>query len=67
MTDPPIDNTQAREQDAPGTHDAKRRAPVHGHTGDVPPDKALSDGATLAIITCLTSACGAWLNQHAKP
>eukprot|EP00962_Isochrysis_galbana_P033831 scaffold11386_cov129-Isochrysis_galbana.AAC.1 len=29
MTDPPIDNTQAREQDAPGTHDAKRPAPVH--------------------------------------
>eukprot|EP00962_Isochrysis_galbana_P020653 scaffold6040_cov132-Isochrysis_galbana.AAC.4 len=25
MTDPPIDNTQAREQDAPGTYDAKRR------------------------------------------
>eukprot|EP00962_Isochrysis_galbana_P019102 scaffold5558_cov131-Isochrysis_galbana.AAC.7 len=43
MTDPPIDITQAREQDAPGTHDAKRRAPVHGHTGDVPSDKALSD------------------------
>eukprot|EP00962_Isochrysis_galbana_P038805 scaffold13829_cov128-Isochrysis_galbana.AAC.3 len=43
MTDPPIDNTQAREQDAPGTHDAKRRAPVHGHTGDVPHDKALSN------------------------
>eukprot|EP00962_Isochrysis_galbana_P015050 scaffold4311_cov124-Isochrysis_galbana.AAC.1 len=43
MTDPPIDSTQVREQDAPGTHDAKRRAPVHGHTGDVPPDKALSD------------------------
>eukprot|EP00962_Isochrysis_galbana_P003685 scaffold1044_cov120-Isochrysis_galbana.AAC.26 len=43
MTDPPIDHTHAREQDAPGTHDAKRRAPVHGHTGDLPPDKALSD------------------------
>eukprot|EP00962_Isochrysis_galbana_P012536 scaffold3550_cov112-Isochrysis_galbana.AAC.9 len=47
MTDPPIDHTQAREQDAPGTHthDAKRQAPVHvhGHTGDVPSDKALSD------------------------
>eukprot|EP00962_Isochrysis_galbana_P014989 scaffold4296_cov136-Isochrysis_galbana.AAC.5 len=43
MTDPPIDDTQAREQDAPGTHDAKQRAPVHGHTGDLPPDKALSD------------------------
>eukprot|EP00962_Isochrysis_galbana_P025130 scaffold7723_cov100-Isochrysis_galbana.AAC.3 len=43
MTDPPIDNTQAREQDAPGTNDAKHRAPVHGHTGAVPPDKALSD------------------------
>eukprot|EP00962_Isochrysis_galbana_P059912 scaffold33776_cov118-Isochrysis_galbana.AAC.1 len=43
MTDPPIDHTQAREQDAPGTHDAKRQAPVRGHTGDVPSDKALSD------------------------
>eukprot|EP00962_Isochrysis_galbana_P015820 scaffold4527_cov133-Isochrysis_galbana.AAC.6 len=43
MTDPPIDNTQAREQNAPGTHDAKRRAPVHGHTGDLPSHKALSD------------------------
>eukprot|EP00962_Isochrysis_galbana_P031813 scaffold10391_cov94-Isochrysis_galbana.AAC.4 len=46
MTDPPTDNTQAREQDAPGTHDAKRRAPVHGHTGDLPHDKALSDSPT---------------------
>eukprot|EP00962_Isochrysis_galbana_P050054 scaffold21510_cov111-Isochrysis_galbana.AAC.7 len=43
MTDPPIDDTQAQEPDAPGTHDAKQRAPVHGHTGDPPPDKALSD------------------------
>eukprot|EP00962_Isochrysis_galbana_P004352 scaffold1202_cov110-Isochrysis_galbana.AAC.2 len=24
MTDPPIDHTQAREQDAPGTHDGRR-------------------------------------------
>eukprot|EP00962_Isochrysis_galbana_P023705 scaffold7177_cov114-Isochrysis_galbana.AAC.4 len=39
----PQGHKQAREQDAPGTHDAKRRAPVHGHTGAVPPDKALSD------------------------
>eukprot|EP00962_Isochrysis_galbana_P033235 scaffold11084_cov118-Isochrysis_galbana.AAC.2 len=45
MTDTPIDHTQAREQDAPDTHDAKRQAPVHGHTGDVPSDKALSDSA----------------------
>eukprot|EP00962_Isochrysis_galbana_P027754 scaffold8736_cov114-Isochrysis_galbana.AAC.10 len=43
MTDPPIDDTQAREPDAPGTNDAKHRAPLHGHTGEVPPDKALSD------------------------
>eukprot|EP00962_Isochrysis_galbana_P018180 scaffold5233_cov127-Isochrysis_galbana.AAC.8 len=43
MTDPPIDDTEAREQDAPGTNGAKQRAPVHGHTGDVPSDKALSD------------------------
>eukprot|EP00962_Isochrysis_galbana_P026605 scaffold8264_cov109-Isochrysis_galbana.AAC.1 len=51
MTDPPIDHTQAREQDAPGTHDAKRRAPVHGHTGDVPSDKALSDTPAQATRT----------------
>eukprot|EP00962_Isochrysis_galbana_P004192 scaffold1157_cov106-Isochrysis_galbana.AAC.1 len=43
MTDPPIDDTEAREQDAPGTTDAKHRAPVHGHTGDVLSHKALSD------------------------
>eukprot|EP00962_Isochrysis_galbana_P028825 scaffold9150_cov120-Isochrysis_galbana.AAC.6 len=45
MTDSPIDDTVAREQDAPGTTDAKHRAPVHGHTGDVPSHKhkALSD------------------------
>eukprot|EP00962_Isochrysis_galbana_P014016 scaffold3987_cov118-Isochrysis_galbana.AAC.5 len=43
MTDPPTNDTEAREQDAPGTNGAKQRAPVHGHTGDVPPDKALSD------------------------
>eukprot|EP00962_Isochrysis_galbana_P012378 scaffold3499_cov117-Isochrysis_galbana.AAC.11 len=36
MTDPPIDDTQAREPEAPGTNGAKQRAPVHGHTGDVP-------------------------------
>eukprot|EP00962_Isochrysis_galbana_P029451 scaffold9414_cov156-Isochrysis_galbana.AAC.4 len=52
MTDPPIDITQAREQDAPGTHDAKRRAPVHGHTGDVPHDKALSDNLRSEQATC---------------
>jgi len=43
MTDSPIDDTEAREQDAPGTHDAKHQAPVHGHTGGVPSHKALSD------------------------
>eukprot|EP00962_Isochrysis_galbana_P029828 scaffold9606_cov96-Isochrysis_galbana.AAC.2 len=55
MTDPPIDHTQAREQDAPGTHDAKRQAPVRGHTGDPPSDKALSDSSSRswrgAIVT----------------
>eukprot|EP00962_Isochrysis_galbana_P014419 scaffold4132_cov93-Isochrysis_galbana.AAC.1 len=45
MTDSPIDDTEAREQDAPGTTDAKHRAPVHGHTGGVPSIKALSDSA----------------------
>eukprot|EP00962_Isochrysis_galbana_P042642 scaffold16010_cov110-Isochrysis_galbana.AAC.1 len=48
MTDPSIDDTEAREQDAPGTTDAKHRAPVHGHTGDVPSDKALSDRGAAA-------------------
>eukprot|EP00962_Isochrysis_galbana_P003472 scaffold977_cov103-Isochrysis_galbana.AAC.7 len=43
MTDPPTDDTEAREQDAPDTTGAKHRAPLHGHTGAVPPDKALSD------------------------
>eukprot|EP00962_Isochrysis_galbana_P029822 scaffold9601_cov123-Isochrysis_galbana.AAC.3 len=38
MTDPPTDDTEAREQDAPGTNGAKHRAPLHGHTGAVPPD-----------------------------
>eukprot|EP00962_Isochrysis_galbana_P034596 scaffold11731_cov119-Isochrysis_galbana.AAC.9 len=38
MTDPPSDDTEAREQEAPGTTDAKHRAPLHGHTGAVPPD-----------------------------
>eukprot|EP00962_Isochrysis_galbana_P048375 scaffold20139_cov103-Isochrysis_galbana.AAC.2 len=35
MTDPPTDDTEAREQDAPDTTDAKHRAPLHGHTGAV--------------------------------
>eukprot|EP00962_Isochrysis_galbana_P022986 scaffold6887_cov126-Isochrysis_galbana.AAC.5 len=46
MTDPPTDDTEAREQDAPDPTDAKHRAPLHGHTGVVPPasrQKALSD------------------------
>eukprot|EP00962_Isochrysis_galbana_P006597 scaffold1764_cov139-Isochrysis_galbana.AAC.2 len=44
MTDPSIDDdTEAREQVAPGTTDAKHQAPVHGHTGGVPSHKALSD------------------------
>eukprot|EP00962_Isochrysis_galbana_P061152 scaffold36278_cov134-Isochrysis_galbana.AAC.6 len=60
MTDPPIDNTQAREQDAPGTHDAKRRAPVHGHTGDLPPDKALSDSAYYVYLRSMRTTYG-WL------
>eukprot|EP00962_Isochrysis_galbana_P043400 scaffold16508_cov108-Isochrysis_galbana.AAC.3 len=46
MTDPPTDDTEAREPDAPGTTDAKHRAPLHGHTGGVPSDKALSDMLT---------------------
>eukprot|EP00962_Isochrysis_galbana_P005324 scaffold1447_cov115-Isochrysis_galbana.AAC.3 len=48
MTDPPIDDTEAREPDAPGTTDAKHRALVHGHTGDVPSHKALSDSTATA-------------------
>eukprot|EP00962_Isochrysis_galbana_P055974 scaffold27790_cov111-Isochrysis_galbana.AAC.1 len=48
MTDPPTDDTEAREPDAPDTSGAKLRAPLHGHTGTVPPDKALSDMAQRA-------------------
>eukprot|EP00962_Isochrysis_galbana_P009527 scaffold2653_cov111-Isochrysis_galbana.AAC.5 len=43
MTDPPTDDTEAREPDAPDPTDAKHHAPLHGHTGVVPSDKALSD------------------------
>eukprot|EP00962_Isochrysis_galbana_P047397 scaffold19371_cov129-Isochrysis_galbana.AAC.1 len=43
MTDPPTDNTEAREPDAPDPTDAKHHAPLLGHTGGVPSDKALSD------------------------
>eukprot|EP00962_Isochrysis_galbana_P017452 scaffold5017_cov139-Isochrysis_galbana.AAC.4 len=34
MTDPPTDDTEAREPVAPGTNGAKHRAPLHGHTGE---------------------------------
>eukprot|EP00962_Isochrysis_galbana_P015765 scaffold4504_cov116-Isochrysis_galbana.AAC.12 len=49
MTDPPTDDTEAREPDSPDPTGAKHRAPLHGHTGAVEPsgavplDKALSD------------------------
>eukprot|EP00962_Isochrysis_galbana_P035024 scaffold11940_cov106-Isochrysis_galbana.AAC.3 len=51
MTDPPTDDTEAREPDAPDPTDAKHHAPLHGHTGGVPSDKALSDtrGAFLPL------------------
>eukprot|EP00962_Isochrysis_galbana_P024444 scaffold7500_cov127-Isochrysis_galbana.AAC.27 len=42
MTDPPTDDTKAREPDAPDPTDAKPHAPLHGHTGGVPSDKSLS-------------------------
>eukprot|EP00962_Isochrysis_galbana_P020873 scaffold6128_cov147-Isochrysis_galbana.AAC.1 len=54
MTDPPIDDTEAREQDAPGTTDAKHRAPVHGHTGDR--GRAFTQG-TLRHTAPQTHAC----------
>eukprot|EP00962_Isochrysis_galbana_P000192 scaffold49_cov115-Isochrysis_galbana.AAC.7 len=57
MTDPPIDDTEAREQDAPGTTDAKHRAPVHGHTGDVPSDKALSDSCRGLVYLSVAFGC----------
>eukprot|EP00962_Isochrysis_galbana_P033901 scaffold11423_cov123-Isochrysis_galbana.AAC.4 len=67
MTDPPIDDTEAREPDAPDPTDAKHHAPLHGHTGAVPPyslvppDKeALSatPGPSRAAC-CGTAACTA--------
>eukprot|EP00962_Isochrysis_galbana_P021722 scaffold6416_cov113-Isochrysis_galbana.AAC.6 len=57
MTDPPTDDTEAREQDAPGTTGAKHRAPLHGHTGAVPPDKALSDRRPQLPAQCAAAAC----------
>eukprot|EP00962_Isochrysis_galbana_P011792 scaffold3332_cov130-Isochrysis_galbana.AAC.4 len=45
----PTDDTEAREQDAPDTTGAKHRAPLHGHTGAVPLDKALSDSGSASI------------------
>eukprot|EP00962_Isochrysis_galbana_P035389 scaffold12131_cov112-Isochrysis_galbana.AAC.6 len=48
MTDPPTDDTEDREPDALSRPDRlrvphKSHTPRHGHTGGVPPDKALSD------------------------
>eukprot|EP00962_Isochrysis_galbana_P051213 scaffold22588_cov122-Isochrysis_galbana.AAC.1 len=60
MTDPPTDDTEAREQDAPGATDAKHRAPVHGHTGDVPSHKALSDTHGRPDDTAVECDGGAW-------
>eukprot|EP00962_Isochrysis_galbana_P029140 scaffold9287_cov126-Isochrysis_galbana.AAC.4 len=57
MTDPPTDDTEAREQDAPDTTDAKHRAPFHGHTGAVPPDKALSDMHTVQSPPLQAGSC----------
>eukprot|EP00962_Isochrysis_galbana_P042607 scaffold15993_cov114-Isochrysis_galbana.AAC.1 len=58
MTDPPTDDTEAREQDVPGTNGAKHRAPLHGHTGAVPPDKALSDRVWVIGVLSLTLRLG---------
>eukprot|EP00962_Isochrysis_galbana_P022479 scaffold6725_cov117-Isochrysis_galbana.AAC.4 len=57
MTDPPTDDTEAREPDAPDPTDAKHHAPLHGHTGGVPSDKALSDSAMLLTLDGLV-VCG---------
>eukprot|EP00962_Isochrysis_galbana_P012590 scaffold3566_cov119-Isochrysis_galbana.AAC.2 len=54
---PPTDDTEAREPDAPDPTDAKPHAPLHGHTGGVPSDKALSDRhrqqAVCSVPPCL--------------
>eukprot|EP00962_Isochrysis_galbana_P030117 scaffold9733_cov108-Isochrysis_galbana.AAC.1 len=54
MTDPPTDDTEAREQDAPDPTGAKHRAPLHGHTGAVPLDKALSDTQAVVVHAART-------------
>jgi len=43
MTDPPTENTEDREPDAPDPTGSESHTPRHGHAGGVPPDKALSD------------------------
>eukprot|EP00962_Isochrysis_galbana_P003840 scaffold1074_cov83-Isochrysis_galbana.AAC.1 len=60
MTDPPTDDTEAREPDAPDDPtDAKHHAPLHGHTGGVPSDKALSD-MVLAVGIAWVLGVGCW-------
>eukprot|EP00962_Isochrysis_galbana_P016739 scaffold4799_cov115-Isochrysis_galbana.AAC.6 len=43
------DDTEGREPDARDPTDAKHHTPLHGHTGGVPSDKALSDTNVVAL------------------
>eukprot|EP00962_Isochrysis_galbana_P053964 scaffold25492_cov140-Isochrysis_galbana.AAC.5 len=69
MTDPPTDDTEAREPDPTDPTDAKPHAPLHGHTGGVPSDKALSDTAEILRLLHAktpTSCCRSCPSQSAR-
>jgi len=56
MTDPPTDDTEIREPDAPDPTGSESHTPRHGHAGGVPPDKALSDTSLYLTVTKLRIA-----------
>eukprot|EP00962_Isochrysis_galbana_P041471 scaffold15242_cov138-Isochrysis_galbana.AAC.3 len=64
VTDPPTDDTEAQEQDAPDTTGVKHGAPLHGHTGAVPPDKALSDTPLCSAGKKMTSPSASQVKAH---
>eukprot|EP00962_Isochrysis_galbana_P045252 scaffold17751_cov227-Isochrysis_galbana.AAC.3 len=51
MTDPPTDDREDREPDAPDPTDSESHTPLHGPTGGVPSDTALSDTVARQLAT----------------